>query len=72
MDSTEVVIGLVVGSGYYNKILRTYLTALSIGIAFSVQGVENIPAEAHDVTLDLIITKKEVIKKCSQKVYCKK
>lgn len=39
------------GFGYYEKVLRSYPSALSIGIAFSVQEVENIPAEAHDVAL---------------------
>ncbi|AEI88774.1 MAG: 5-formyltetrahydrofolate cyclo-ligase [Candidatus Midichloria mitochondrii] len=55
------------GFGYYDKVLRSYPSALSIGIAFSVQEVENIPSEAHDVALNLIITEKEVIKNADKK-----
>ncbi|MDJ1407274.1 MAG: 5-formyltetrahydrofolate cyclo-ligase [Candidatus Midichloria sp.] len=55
------------GFGYYDKVLHSYPSALGIGIAFSVKEVEKIPAEAHDVVLDLIITEKEVIKNADKK-----
>jgi 5-formyltetrahydrofolate cyclo-ligase len=53
------------GRGYYDGVV-TGLRAAGrdpklIGIAFSVQEVEAIPAEPHDVRLDWIVTEKETL-----------
>jgi len=48
------------GGGYYDKFLARKNYSL-IAIAYSVQELENIITEKHDVKLDIIITEKEVI-----------
>ncbi len=50
------------GGGYYDKFLARNKCRQTIGLAYSFQEVENIPAEEHDQKLDLIITEKEIIK----------
>lgn len=43
------------GKGYYDKLLKT-IRGYKVGLAFSEQMISEIPSEAHDVPLDLIIT----------------
>ena len=53
------------GRGYYDSAISTLREAgqqpLLLGIAFSVQEVETIPAECHDVRLDYAVTEKETL-----------
>jgi 5-formyltetrahydrofolate cyclo-ligase len=53
------------GRGYYDGAISTLRKAgrdpKLIGIAFSAQEVETIPAEPHDVRLDWIVTEKETL-----------
>ncbi|MFW0777524.1 MAG: 5-formyltetrahydrofolate cyclo-ligase [Rickettsiales bacterium] len=53
------------GAGYYDRALQLLRAAnkelLVIGAGFSMQQVDDIPAEAHDETLDKVITEKAVI-----------
>lgn len=50
------------GAGYYDRYLKnTRNGCLKIGIAFEIQIVENVPADAHDFPLDMIITEKRII-----------
>nr|WP_204262757.1 5-formyltetrahydrofolate cyclo-ligase [Methylobacterium sp. BTF04] len=47
------------GRGYYDQAIERLSRngpVLTIGIAFSVQGVEHVPAESHDQPLDHLIT----------------
>ena len=45
------------GGGYYDRLLEKCPPGvLKIGLAFSFQVVQNIPAEAHDVKLDIVLT----------------
>ncbi len=48
------------GKGYYDRFLSK-TDALKIGLAYDFQIVENLPAEEHDVPLDLIITPTQII-----------
>ena len=48
------------GKGYYDRFLRKKKSK-TVGIAYDFQLVESIPAEAHDVTLDKVITEKRII-----------
>ena len=48
------------GKGYYDKLLRNF-KALTIGLAFEFQVVENIPNEKHDISIDMIVTEKRII-----------
>lgn len=47
------------GKGYYDKTLNG-LTAVKIGVAFSVQMIESVPVEEHDVRMDFVVTEKSV------------
>lgn len=45
------------GGGYYDRLLaKCPPKVLKIGLAFSFQVVQNIPAEVHDVPLDIVLT----------------
>jgi 5-formyltetrahydrofolate cyclo-ligase len=57
------------GGGIYDatlKALRTAAPVTAIGLAFSIQESDAIPAEPHDQRLDVIITERETID-CAQK-----
>ncbi len=43
------------GGGYYDTFLKKYPNALKVGIGYGFQLVEELPNEAHDVTLDWVI-----------------
>lgn len=47
------------GGGYYDKFLHN-LPALKIGVAFAAQEIEQVPAELHDIALDIIVTESGV------------
>jgi 5,10-methenyltetrahydrofolate synthetase len=44
------------GGGYYDKFLATQPDAQKIGVCFELGKLEDIPAEPHDIPLNLIIT----------------
>lgn len=48
------------GGGYYDKFLATQPQAKKIGVCFEVGKVENLPAEPHDIALNLIVTEDKV------------
>lgn len=48
------------GGGYYDRFLSVQEKARAIGVCFEAGRVAQIPAEAHDVPLDVIITEKDV------------
>lgn len=47
------------GKGYYDRYLQRS-KAVTIGVAFACQKVDAIPVEAHDVTLDYIVTENQI------------
>lgn len=47
------------GKGYYDRLLAT-TDAVTIGVAYDFQIVDKLPAEPHDVPVDMIITDKAV------------
>lgn len=49
------------GKGFYDRALATLPNAMRVGIAFHFQLVGEIPAEAHDVPLDWIVTDERTI-----------
>lgn len=49
------------GAGHYDRALELRPTALRIGVAWSVQEVDTIPADPWDVPLDAIMTEAEWI-----------
>lgn len=50
------------GKGYYDRFLRTPgLRAPAVALAFALQVVPGVPAAAHDVPVDAIVTEDEVI-----------
>ncbi len=44
------------GEGWYDRFLSTQRSAKKIGLAFSIQELETIPTEPHDIPLDSIFT----------------
>jgi 5-formyltetrahydrofolate cyclo-ligase len=50
------------GAGYYDRFLSCNPHMFKIGIGFSCQEVEPIPADPRDVRMDVIVTEKEVIR----------
>ncbi len=48
------------GGGYYDKFLATQSHAKKIGVCFEAGKAEHIPAESHDVPLDLILTETQI------------
>lgn len=50
------------GGGYYDRFLpRLRSGTITIGLAYDLQLVEQVPAETHDVPLDLLVTETGVI-----------
>lgn len=49
------------GKGHYDKALAGLESPRTIGVAYSAQEVAQVPDEAHDHLLDLIVTEREVI-----------
>lgn len=48
------------GKAYYDR-LNKHLKCPKISLAYSFQIVDNIPAQKHDIPVDVIITEKEII-----------
>ena len=49
------------GEGFFDKLLKK-IPALKIGIAYEFQIVENVPAEDHDIPVNMIITENRIIR----------
>lgn len=50
------------GGGYYDRFLALEAPqAIRIGLGFSLQLVERLPSQAHDMPLDLLITEREIL-----------
>lgn len=49
------------GKGYYDRFLPLLRTCPKWGAAFSAQRVETIPAEAHDIRLDAVVTEEGIV-----------
>jgi 5-formyltetrahydrofolate cyclo-ligase len=51
------------GAGFYDRFLREHgFTGIKVGLGFAEQVVEQVPAEEHDVPLDILVTDREVIR----------
>lgn len=50
------------GAGYYDRFLSKNPHMEKIGVAFSCQEMDLIPADENDVRMDIIVTEKDVIK----------
>ncbi len=57
------------GKGYYDKFLSTISPNVKkIGLAFSIQEIEKIPNQAHDIRLDYIVTEQGMIQASDESV----
>lgn len=60
------------GRGYYDRAIAaaraTGRRVPLVGLAFAVQEVERVPAEAHDVPLDWVVTEKETLELRSERI----
>lgn len=50
------------GKGFYDRYLKAHPSYHTIGIAFSVQCMEHIPAQPHDRKAEVLITEKGIYK----------
>lgn len=50
------------GAGYYDRFLSRNPHMFKIGIGFSCQEVDRIPADGRDVSMDVIVTENEIIR----------
>lgn len=50
------------GKGYYDKLFLNNFSTLKIAPIFDIQLVESIPYEEHDIKIDMIITKNEILR----------
>jgi len=51
------------GYGYYDRFLKTIKNnVVKIGLAYDFQLIDRIPEEKHDVSLNIIVTEKEIFK----------
>jgi 5-formyltetrahydrofolate cyclo-ligase len=48
------------GAGHYDRALEKLPDTIKIGLAWSVQQVDHIPAEAWDIPLDMIVTEQRI------------
>ena len=48
------------GGGYYDKSLYKYKNTIKIGFAYSIQKLNMVPIEKHDISMDAIITEKAI------------
>lgn len=49
------------GGGYYDKYIAAHRGLLCIGLAYDLQVMDSIPVDEWDMSLDMIVTEKEVI-----------
>lgn len=49
------------GKGLYDRLLERAPAAIKVGLAFSFQVVEDVPADERDVSMDAVITEAETI-----------
>ncbi len=52
---------LGLGGGYYDRLLKDFPHPAVIALAFSFQVLKSLPAQAHDIAVDKIITESSVI-----------
>lgn len=50
------------GRGYYDRLFVQYTNSIKVGPIFDIQLVEKVPSEEHDVKIEILITKNEVLK----------
>lgn len=49
------------GGGYYDRLLASLPRAVRVGLAFSLQVVEELPVLPHDVPVDILVTEEGVL-----------
>ena len=56
------------GQGYYDKWLAKHIVKYKIAVAFEYQLVDNLPTDANDIAMDMIVTEERVIKINSESI----
>jgi len=51
------------GGGHYDRTFQKHPKTVRVGLAWSVQETDDLPVEAHDMDLDMIVTESELIQK---------
>jgi len=50
------------GAGYYDRFLSSNTHMYKVGVGFSCQEVDTVPADERDVCMDAIVTEREIIR----------
>lgn len=50
------------GAGFYDRTLQALREPTAVGAGFEIQRCDSIPAEPHDIRMDIIVTEKNVYK----------
>ncbi len=50
------------GKGFYDRFLHKYKHLTKAGLAYECQIAKQVPTEAHDIHMDMIVTEKQIIK----------
>lgn len=50
------------GKGYYDRFFHTFPVKSKIALAFGLQLIDHVPAQEHDVPVDMILTENELIR----------
>lgn len=51
------------GKGYYDRLLEKIHVSQSIGFAFEMQIVDELPSEAHDIPMDIVLTERNLYRR---------
>lgn len=50
------------GKGYYDKLLKS-TQAFTVGLCYEFQLLGEIPADSHDIPMDMVITEKQILRR---------
>ena len=51
------------GKGYYDRFLKNIETKLNIGLSYDLQIVDELPSEAHDEPMDIVLTETKIYRR---------
>lgn len=55
------------GGGYYDRLLPSLSGALRVGLAFSLQVVDELPVLAHDLPVDVLVTEEGILEAAKER-----
>lgn len=55
------------GAGYYDRLLPSLAGAVRVGLAFSLQVVDELPVLAHDLPVDVLVTEEGILEVATER-----